>query len=188
MEKERYNPKKEIESINKQMDSVQKDLSSLTPDRLSLAPLTETTPQTLMSSRQVQMLDPRYIKPSRSQTPNGKPKASQNALRDKAWEYVNCMVENKEVPGETACFWLKPPISGEFCYYWEVPVNIPVQLPRFVADHLSKRYYHRMRMEDRPVTHQGFVSESSGAIIITETKNRIDCRPVSQNLNFAMGF
>lgn len=185
-----YSAKKDLTGINVHMDALQDQLDITTVDAInaSNAPKKEVEPQTLLSKRQVEKYDAPYIKPTIAESPNGKKKSSQDAMREKAWKYVKVIVENNEVKGERVDFWLKAEISGECCNYWQVPTNRPVYLPFHVAEHLSNRTYHKLKMVAQNVElGKGEIHSSpNGVLVADQTVNRIDCRLAGMEL--ASGF
>jgi len=168
--------RKEVDRLETEFQEKAKQMSSMTQDEIATAPVKETESKVEMSKKEIIQFDAPMIKPSHKIHGIGKPKAEQEGLRKKAWEYVKVVAENLEVHGETIEFWHKPPYSGEPCCFWQVPVNKPVYVPRFVADHLSTRCYHRLVMQEK-TTNLGH-GEITSTLVATETRRRLDCRTV----------
>ena len=81
-----------------------------------------------------------YLKPKRKLKPISKLKPELKKMRDHDWEYVKGVYQNESLSGigsnEPKEFWFLKWPGDEDCL-WEVPVNIPVYLPRMVARHLA---------------------------------------------------
>jgi hypothetical protein len=83
-------------------------------------------------------------------------------------------VENNEIVGENVQFWLKP-YPGLPAHEWIVPVNKPIYLPQYVAEHLAKRSYVRYVMQERRGAGEGDLTHEMAA---KEVRHRLDCRSV----------
>lgn len=173
----------EKERIDDQVtDFQQKNLESTSMDAVAAAPIKETAAQTQISAKQIEKTDAPWIKPSRSYSP-GKgekriPQLEAEIARGK--EYIKCIAENAECLGARLEFWLKK-YPGEPCHFWEIPVNRPVYLPRYVAEHISTRWYSRIKMSEGAIYDVG---SADGGLLnhmqVTERVRRLDCRPVAE--------
>lgn len=171
------NLKESIENASNTIDAMSEQMKSLNVDDIQTAPIKEEDPQTKISKKAIDDLDAPKIRPSKTFAPIDKPRPEHDSLRKRAWEYVKVIAENKEVIGETIQSWYKPPISGEACHFWEVPVNTPVYIPRMLAEHLATRIYPRHKMVDRATRGLGH-GEIMQVMVVEETLRRLDCRPV----------
>jgi hypothetical protein len=172
--------KQQIEKIDLQMDATQANLAQINVDTKA-EKVIEGPPQVEFGKDQIKRIDAPYIKPTRCQPSCSKPKADQESLRKAAWEYVKCVVENKEIRGESIQFWYSPPISGEHCWEWIIPVNRPVWIPRMIKEHLQTRSYNRIVMDDstrssRPGEQTHGAQMTPNDIIVVEKRQRIGCR------------
>jgi hypothetical protein len=165
-----------------QSNEFSKELSKLNIDATSSLKTEETENQTKLSKREIkreQLPKITYIKSIASQ------EKFNERFRDEwkyAWEYVSCIVENKEVPGEQVEFWMKD-YPGEDATFWRVPVNKPILLPRFVAQHLSARAYAQLSMDPGETREIGDGVQQYGFPVYKSMKKRIDCIPVSSYTN-----
>lgn len=169
---------RELEKVKKQCDALEEQIKSITLDRMRLTPSEETEQQTKISKREAARADAPYIRPTRSIQSKEQFNETFRNQHTRAWEYVKCIVENKELIGEKVEFWTKK-FPGDAAHFWQVPVNIPVQIPRMCAERLAGCSYHRLKMEQtsQPLGDSNF-SETTGKIVADTTVQRIDCRPV----------
>lgn len=168
---------KEIDRLDAEFNAKQQQMSSLSQDEMNKAPIAETEHQTKLSKQEVKQYDAPEIKPSQTIPGIGKRKPEQDNLRRRAWELVKVVAENCEVIGEKIELWHKAPFSGEPCTFWQIPVNKPIYIPRFLADHLMTRNYHRLVMQETPVENNQY-GQVIGQMIASETRRRLDCRIV----------
>lgn len=77
------------------------------------------------------------LQPIRRIKTRGKPNPKTEDDRKHGWEYVTGVFENKVLIGEGISFWLCVYPGDDYCE-WHVPANVPVELPRHVANHLAK--------------------------------------------------
>ena len=143
--------------------------------------VSETDPQTKISTREANAMDAVWVKPIRAikRPTGGKDKATVHwdekwrSLRDEDWKYVKCIVENNELIGEAIETW-----TGKWgcdpLHFWKVPVNKPVMIPKHLAEQLSKCQYHRLKMADGSEK-QNFINAN---IVVDQVVRRIDARPV----------
>jgi hypothetical protein len=175
----------ELDKVEKQFEQFNDEVKTLTQDRMSEAPKKEVEQQTKLSQREIQKKNELYLKPKK--TYECKNKFNEKFRED--WnfkkEYVNFMAENREIIGETLEFWTKP-FPGVPCEMWEVPVNKPVWGPRYVAERIKGCTYHRLSMQDRPVSQDG-LGTYTGSMVVDSTIQRLDAIPVSDRKSIFMG-
>ncbi len=94
-----------------------------------------------------------------------------------AKEYVNFIAENNEIIGEELDFWTKP-FAGMPAEEWKVPVNKPVWAPRYVAEQIKRKYYHRQKIEQNTAGADG-MGHYYGTIAVDTAIQRVDARPFS---------
>lgn len=167
---------KELEQAIVNSDKMREDMSKITMDAVAGVPLAETDVQTKMTKKQIEEYDAPVIKPSKSMPSTGKPLDKEKAMREDGWKYIKVIAENNEVVGERVDFWHKK-FAGDPIYYWEIPVNKPIYVPKHIAQHLSERKYHVFKMQDR--SREGLQhGDYAQSLICQETRRRIDCRSV----------
>lgn len=183
----------EIDKLDQQFERGLENLSSLNLNKLNEAPVKEVEQQTKLSQKEINKSTDIYLKPKRSIGPGVHPKTGVkeqfNEQCRSDWEYakefVQFVAENKEIIGESLEFWTKP-FPGCNAEFWEVPVNKPVWGPRYVAERIKGCRYHRLTMQDRPIS-----SDNSGTyygtMVADSTINRLDAHPVSQKQSVFMG-
>lgn len=115
----------------------QQEMNALTQDKINeISPKAEEKELTLSKKEQARIEGIPYIEPKRRLPGFGKlpDKLQKDHARD--WEYVKGIFENEENRGEAKSFWLSLYPGDPDCL-WEVPANIPVYVPRMVANVLS---------------------------------------------------
>ena len=177
---------KELDKAEKQFEAFDQQVKEMTFDRMNAAPTSEGEPQTRMSAREANKSDAPYMKPVRSI--NSKEPFNEKYRHDhtRAWEYVRAIVENNEIIGEGVEVWTKK-FAGDPAHFWKLPVNKPIMIPRLVAEQLASCKYHRLSMEENRVTGSDGMGTYVGSMIVDQTKQRIDCRPIGSGFT-SMGF
>ena len=166
----------ELKKAEAQLEKFQDQVKSLSVDTVSKAPAQETEPQTKLSKKEIDKLDAPYIKPTRAIFSTEKFNEAYRKERDEGWKYVKCIVENNEIHGEKVEKWTKR-WPGEPAHFWQIPVNKPIYLPKFVAEELQGCSYHRFVMQSRNPD-QVREGEPMEDMVAKETRHRIDCRSV----------
>src|SRR6266478_1409050 len=144
-----------LEDASKQFDKFDEEIKTMTMDRMNLAPKQEVEPQTKLSQSEIAQTKDVYLKPKRTLGPGVNPKTGEREkfnekFRDEwnfAKEYVHFIAENYEVIGESIDLWTKP-FPGVNCENWEIPTNKPIWAPRYVAEQIKRKSYHRLVMRD----------------------------------------
>lgn len=170
----------ELQKADEHFTKFEEQVKSLTHDEVSKAPTQETEPQTKLSNREIDKSDASYIKPVRAIFSKEKFNENFRKERDEGWKYVKCIVENNEIIGERIEKWTKR-WPGEPAHFWQIPVNKPIYLPKFLAEELQNCCYHRLVMEESQQNVEGSLTHS---LVSKETRHRLDCRSVG----FASGF
>jgi|ERR1700691_84502 len=185
-EKEPINAKKELEKVADQLQKTEESIKEMTLDKVAAAPKEESEPQTKLSMKEMAAkVNAVYLTPKRSIM--GKDKFNEAFRKD--WEadkqYVQFIAENKEIVGESIELWTKP-YGGIAAEWWEVPVNIPVFGPRYLAERIKGAVYHRFFMSDT-VREQGSGVIYHGSMSVDKTIQRLDAYPVSEKKSIFMG-
>jgi hypothetical protein len=174
---------KELDKAEKKFDEFNDSIKEMTLDRMNTAPKEETEPQAKISTREAQKSDI-YLKPDRSVS--SKEKFNENYRNEYNFqkEYVQFIAEHKEL-GETIETWTKP-FAGMPAEFWKVPVNKSVWGPRYLAEQIKRKFYHRLMMQNN-ATSQETGMTYYGSLSIDTTVQRLDARPVSQRKSVFMG-
>ena len=70
--------------------------------------------------------------------------------------------------------------------FWQVPTNKPVWGPRYLAEQIKRKFYHRLMMENKQ-TEAGDGMTYYGQMAVDTTVQRMDARPVSTRKSIFMG-
>lgn len=176
----------ELDKAEKQFEHFDAEVKSMTMDRMNMAPKEEAEPQTKISTREAQDKPDHYIKPKR--TIPSREKFNERFRDDYNFdkEYVKFIAENNEVIGEAVDLWTKP-YPGVPAEEWEIPCNKPVWAPRYVAEQIKRKYYHRLTMDHKRNMGADGMAQYYGVMAIDTTIQRLDARPVTNNKSIFMG-
>lgn len=179
---------KESEKMEKQFETFDKNVKELTQDRMNMAPKLETEPQTQLSSKEISKSKEIYLKPSKSIGCSGKDKFNEDYRKQYEFdkEYVQFIAENHEIIGETIEIWTRP-YGGMPAEYWEVPTNKPIWGPRYLAEQIKRKCYHRLIMKQSVGVSSDQNGQYYGAMAAESTIQRLDARPVSTRKSVFMG-
>ena len=175
---------KEIDIAAKQFDAFDASVKEMTLDRMNAAPKLETEEQTKLSTKQIEKYPGIYLKPDK--TVPCQDKFNFRAAWNFDKEYVHFTAENKEIIGETIELWTRP-YGGVHAMFWKVPVNTPVWGPRYLAEQIQGRKYHRLTMQENRSAGSDGVASYHGAMAVDTTIQRLEARPVSTRKSVFMG-
>jgi hypothetical protein len=176
----------ELIKCGEQFDKFDAEVKSMTLDRMNQAPKEELEPQTKLSSRELSNVKELYLKPKRA-IPSKEPfNEKWRASYDFDKEYVHFTAENKEIIGETINLWTKP-YPGLPAEEWEIPVNKPLWAPRYLAEQLKRKLYHRLVMQENRATHSDGMGQYYGSMAVDTTIQRLDAIPVSTRKSVFLG-
>lgn len=183
----------ETEKLQKQFDKFDADVKEMTLDRMNMAPKQETEEQTKIASSQIAKSNDLYLKPKRQLAPGINPKTGEREKFNEKFredynfqkEYVNFIAENNEIIGESIELWTKP-FPGINCEEWCIPTNKPVWAPRYVAEQIKSKSYHRLTMTNQINSSDG-TAQYYGTMAVDNTIQRLDARPVSSRKSLFMG-
>jgi len=176
---------KELDKAEQQFEKFDSEIKSMTLDRMNSTPKQDVEPQTKIAQKDIDKSKDIYLKPYR--TIGCRDKFNEN-YRDKYnfdKEYVHFIAENKEIIGEEIDIWTRP-YAGVSAEEWKVPVNKPVWGPRYLAEQLKRKYYHRMVMQ-QTTTGGDHAAQYYGTMAIDTTIPRLDAHPVSSKRSVFMG-
>ena len=186
---------KELDKCEEQFKDFDASVQKMTLDSMNKAPFEECEQQTKMSSREQQKSKDFYLKPKKSIYPvNSKtgesPKFNERFRSEYefAKEYVQFIAENKEIMGEDLDLWTLP-FPGMPAEQWIVPTNKPVWGPRYLAEQIKRKFYHRIVMQESRSSNLisgGGMGEFYGSLAADTTVKRLDAYPVSQSRSVFM--
>lgn len=133
--------KKETEKLVRETASMSSSMSALTVDKINeIAPDAPDAEVRLSTKERAALEKVRYLEPTKVLQAIGKLKPEWKKIRDYDWEYVKGMFQGEVVNGvqslEPKKFWFAK-WPGDQDSYWEVPVGVPVYLPRMIAIYLA---------------------------------------------------
>lgn len=175
----------EIDKAGKQFDQFDQQVKDLTLDRMNEAPKEEVEPQTKLAQKDLDRSKDIYLKPIKAIGSREKFNEKWREQYNFAKEYVQFIAENKELIGESIDIWTKP-FPGMAAEEWMVPTNKPVWGPRYLAEQIKKKYYHRLTMQDRPIG-ADYAGQYTGQMVVDSTIQRLDAYPVQTKRSIFMG-
>jgi len=183
----------ELEKAKAQFDEFDNQVKEMTLDRMNEAPKLEKEEQTKLSSQDLAKSKDIYLKPKRALGP-GKNEKFNETFRDEynfQKEYVHIVAENNEIIGENIEMWTKP-FPGINTEEWAIPVNKPVWVPRYVAEQIKRKSYHRLSMKQTQSQNNYAGSDETGnqyygTMAVDNTIQRLDARPVTTRKSLFMG-
>ena len=168
---------KELDKVKDQFDKFDSEVKEMTLDRMNKAPKFDHENQTKLSSHEIVNSKDIYLKPAKTLSDNQKFNEKFRKAWEYAKEYVQFIAENKEIIGENIEIWTHP-FGGVGAEYWEVPVNKPVWGPRYLAEQIKEKCYHRLSMQETPVS-SGSQGQFYGKMIVENKIQRLDAYPAS---------
>lgn len=184
---------KELDKAEKQFQAFDQNVKEMTMDRMNMAPKEETEQQTKLSSKEIEKSKDIYLKPKRTiaavdaktgQAQKFNEKFRKNYEFDK--ELVRFIAENKEIGGEDITIWTRP-YGGLQAEEWIVPVNKPVWGPRYLADQIKRKFYHRLVMREDKIMSADGMGQYYGTMAADTTIQRLDAHPVNDRKSIFMG-
>jgi hypothetical protein len=176
---------KELDKVEEQFKAFDDNVKELTQDRMNLAPKLEREEQTKLSSTELEKSKEIYLKPHRSISDGSKFNEKFREAYNFDKEYVHFIAENHEIIGEEIDIWTRP-YGGMAAEWWKVPVNKPLWGPRYLAEQIKRKNYHRLVMQDRPNGSEGGM-QYYGTMAADTTIQRLNARPVSTRKSIFMG-
>ncbi len=176
----------EMDKAEKQFEKFDDDIKSMTLDRMNEAPKQETEPKTKLSQNDISKSKDVYLKPKRSIGCADKFNENYRSEYDFAKEYVHFVAEHKEIIGERIDMWTKP-FAGLPAEWWEIPTGKPIWAPRYVAEQIKRKNYHRLKMTESSTGSDQQGNQYYGQMAVDETIQRLDAVPVSTRRSVFMG-
>lgn len=178
---------KELIKVEKQLEKFESEIKEMTMDRMNAAPkAAPTEPQVPLSQKQIEKSKEVYLKPDKTIGCRDRFNEDYRSQYEFDKEYVQFIAENKEIIGETIEIWTRP-YAGIPAEFWKVPVNKPVWGPRYLAEQIKRKFYHRLTMQENRVTGTDGIGQWYGTMAVDNTIQRLDARPVSSNKSFFVG-
>lgn len=168
----------ELEKAKENIDQFEQSIKDLTMDRMNMAPKQETEPQTKLSTTQLRSIPDHYLKPKRSIGAREKFNEKYRTQYEYDKVYVAFIAEHSELRGEAIEIWTKP-FAGMPAEEWAVPTNTPVWGPRYLAEQIKRKYYHRLIMKEDVRTGATGAGTFYGQMAADTTVQRLDARPVN---------
>lgn len=177
---------KELDKAEAHFKAHDEQVKALTLDRMNEAKKEEVEPQTKLSQADIAKSKDIYLKPVK--TISCKEKFNEKYRDDYNFdkEYVHFIAENHEVIGEEIDAWTKP-YAGVPAEEWKIPTNKPVWGPRYLAEQIKRKNYHRLKSEQSTITDQSGMGTFHGSIIVDSVVQRLDALPVSNRKSVFMG-
>jgi hypothetical protein len=175
---------RELDRAEEKFEQFQENIKEVGKEVLNTAPET-AEPQTKISLKEIKEAKDLYVEPKRRQICKEPFNEKFRAQYEKAKEYVRFIAENNEIVGESIQLWTRP-FPGVPAEEWEVPVNKPVWGPRYLAEQIARKFYHRLVMEDTPTQESNGI-RYYGTMVIKNTIHRLNAHPAS-SFGKAVGF
>lgn len=169
---------RELDKAEEQFKAFDDSVKEMTMDRLNAAPTQETEMQTKMSTREMQNSKDVYLKPNRIVSSRDKFNEKFREEYNYKKSYVQFIAENKELIGEAIEIWTRP-FPGMPAEEWKVPTNKPVWGPRYLAEQIKRKFYHRLKMDEKSITAEDGGVQYYGRIASDMTIQRLDAHPVN---------
>lgn len=176
---------RELDKCEQQFKEFDDNIKSLTHDRMNQAPLLEHEPQTKLSQNEIAEKKDVYLKPVKTIASRDKFNEKFREEYNFQREYVQFIYEHKECIGDTLDIWTRP-FGGMPAEEWLVPANTPVWGPRYLAEQIAGRVYHRLVMKNETTGVDGH-GTYYGQLAADSTIARMTATPVTKRKSIFMG-
>ncbi len=179
---------RQLDKASEHLDTFTVKVTDLVEKRMNFDPSrsANAAPQTNLSQNEIQKSKDIYLKPARAIGSKEKFNDKFRSSYDFDKEYVQFIAENKELIGSDIEIWTKP-YPGMPAEYWIIPANKPVYGPRYLAEQLKRKFYHRLKSDEKRVTGDNAYGGDMGMIVVDTTVQRLDAQPVTQRKSIFMG-
>lgn len=167
----------ELDKVGKQFDAFDDQVKSMTMDRMSAAPKEETE-EPKISQKEIAKSTDVYLKPDRTISCKEKFNEAHRTAYEFDKELVQFIAENREIIGEAIELWTRP-YPGMPAEFWKVPQNKPVWGPRYLAEQIKSRSYHRLVMQQNNITGADGMGSYFGNMVADTTVQRLDAHSVN---------
>jgi hypothetical protein len=175
----------ELDKAEEQFKKFDEEVKEMTMDRLNATPKQDVEQQTKLSQKDLEKSKDIYLKPITSIGCKEKFNEKYRESYEYDKQYVQFIAENKEIIGEDIELWTKP-YAGIPAERWKVPVNKPLWGPRYLAEQIKRKFYHRLVMKDSVTSNEGAM-QYYGTMAADTTIQRLDAHPVSSRKSIFMG-
>ena len=186
---------KELDKAEANFESFNDSVKEMTMDRLNQTHKPESEGHKI-SQREIDRSKDIYLKPEKSihaiDGKTGKGQVFNEKFRTQ-YEYqkelVQFIAENKELSGEVIEIWTRP-YGGMPAEFWKIPPNKPVWGPRYLAEQIKRKYYHRLVMQETRSSNlvgSDGMGQYYGSLAADTTIQRLDAHPVNQRKSLFMG-
>lgn len=176
---------RDLDRAQEQLDHINDPLKDVLSNRSDAASYQESEPQVKMSTREAQSVKEVYLKPTKAQASREKFNEKYRKQYEFMKVYVPFIAEHNEMRGEAIEMWTKP-FAGMPAEFWVVPTNVPIWGPRYLAEEIRKKSYHRMTMDNK-ITESIGGTTFYGQMARDQTIQRLDARPVGTKRSIFMG-
>lgn len=184
IDKKNSKSQQELDKAAEQFEQFDASVKAMTMDRMNAAPKQDSEGVTL-SQKEISKSNDIYLKPHKSIGCREKFNEEYRDQYNFDKEYVQFIAYNKEITGETIDIWTRP-YAGMPAEEWLVPCNKPIWGPRYLAEQIKRKVYHRLVMQDMPRETTG-VGIMYGNMAVDTTIARLEAHPVSQRKSIFMG-
>lgn len=175
----------QLDKAEKQFEAFNENVKSLNLDEMNKAPMKEQD-EVHISQREIANSKDIVLKPVKTISCRNKFNENFRAAYEFDKQLVNFIAENKEIIGEKIEIWTKP-YAGVPAEYWEISPNKPVWGPRYLAEQIKRKTYHKLIMTQSQTGGDG-MGQYFGQMAASQTIQRLDAHPVSKRKSIFMGF
>jgi len=176
----------ELNKAAAEFEAFDENVKDLTLDRLNATPKDEVEPQTKLSQKEIANSKDIYLKPHKTIGSREKFNEDYREQYNFAKEYVHFIAENKEIIGEAIEIWTKP-FAGMPAEFWKVPTNKPIWAPRYLAEQIKRKFYHRLTMQENRSAGTDGMGQYFGTMAADTTIARLDAIPVNSRRSVFSG-
>lgn len=148
--------------------------------------VTEVEPQTKLSQKELEKTEKIWLKPTVTIQDRQKFNEKFRSKWEFAKEYVQFIAEHKELIGELIEIWTHP-FGGVGAEFWKVPTNRPVWGPRYLAEQIRRRKYHKFTMDQKQTTAADGMGTYYGGMVVETVVQRLSAEPVVDKKSVFMG-
>ncbi len=175
----------EIEKAEKQFEAFDENIKSLTMDRMNLTKKQETD-EPHIAQQDIAKAKDIYLKPIKAIGCRDKFNEKFRAAYEYDKEYVHFIAQNNEIIGESLDVWTRP-YAGMPAEEWLVPCNKPVWGPRYLAEQIKRKSYHRLVMQEHKINSSDGMGSYYGTMAADTSIQRLDAHPVNTKKSIFMG-